>query len=1393
MINVSGQILDLSPGQHIVWIGNTLAERMQEYGHLETEMHALHPQHKLVIRNLAWSADTVTLRPRPQNFGDIHRYLGETKADVILACYGLNETWDYDGETGLARFETDLGGFVRELRGGKYNGKTAPKIILFSPIACEDSGIVPDIDARNRLLQLYAKAMARVAAREGVGYVDLFTPSHGLMVSPDPHPQHTRNGIHLTGDGYAMLSSAIGRALFGKVSELSPERRRLIRREVLRKNRTFFDHYRAVNSVHIHGQRVRPFGSVNFPDERQKLMQMTALRDARIWDAVAGKALAHEVDDSTTRTIPATVPDTGNVPLMPTPQQAEKNFTLAEGFEVNLFASEVEFPDLKNPSSMLFDARGRLWVSTMPSYPHALPGVAPNDKILILEDTDADGKADKKTVFADGLYLPLGFEIGYGGAFVSQEPNLVFLKDTNGDGKADERTILLSGFGTEDSHHAIHDFIWDGCGGLYMQESVFLHSQVETPYGPRRLVNAGMHRFDPRTWKLEMPFRLNGGGNAWGHSIDRWGAHLFVGHYLNPALVNQGYPGFRPSFRKTTGDNRFCEQEFITSRHFPDEYQGKVFSNIYKHYHGLRLHDWTENGSGYTHDKLVDVLKSSSTSHIPVDLCLGPDGALYIADWTNQVLGHMQASIREIKRDHDHGRIWRVTYKDRPLATPPKLAGQPLPVLLDSLKAYEDRTRYRARRLLWEVPDAEMKPALAKWVADLDPADTNVAHHRVEALWLHQQRGWVNPELLEAVLKSPAANARAAATDLLRFWSEDLPDARSLFLRSAADANPKVRLAAVVSATWASPDIAIAVLDLVDSKKKDPDLGAAVSNARKALAPIMKTHPMLAKPADLATMPMSKTVVDAIIRRVDLPVELRMAALERHAKTQSKSLINALLGIIVELDKTDARSLPEWLAMLKPSKPLAVTASATVKGPLITVSHPAISSAPIDSITFSVPGDGKIINLCELEVYSGGKNVAGSAHFQMSSQHDNYQSANLVDGDKSTFAHTSTEANPWIKATFSPALQGVGSVKLWNRRGYESRFDGALIRFNAGIQPVATVMVKTAGTKPSKDTVLSNPKMRASYDRISAQLSAQLSAGVEPLTILVESKLQPAARQALIAAVLRAGKSVATTDADYFRSIALLDDATQRQTFAQQALKVLADNNAPVELRLAAIFALGRVPGDDAAMFDRLSLYLDQDELAAAAADALLARSKASWPQAKAVALMVPQFRRLQETPVTERGGPRFSEASRLLMEIASFDGAGISRAAIDALQLKEIEIATVPNLLTFKTKRFEVKAGAPIALRLMNDDAIDHNLVIVSPGALEKVGMAADAMAAQPDAADREWVPEMPEVLVHTALVKPTAAGVLRFMAPKTPGEYPFLCSVPGHWRLMQGVMLVR
>ena len=153
---------------------------------------------------------------------------------------------------------------------------------------------------------------------------------------------------------------------------------------------------------------------------------------------------------------------------------------------------------------MNWDEKGRLWVCGSSIYPHIKPGQKADDKIIILEDTNGDGRADKHTIFADNLHIPTGILPGDGGVYVANSTEILHLRDTDGDGKTDQHRILLSGFGVEDVHHMIHTFRWGMDGHLYFNQSIYTHSHVETPWGVKRLRAGGFWRLRPKS--------LEGGG-----------------------------------------------------------------------------------------------------------------------------------------------------------------------------------------------------------------------------------------------------------------------------------------------------------------------------------------------------------------------------------------------------------------------------------------------------------------------------------------------------------------------------------------------------------------------------------------------------------------------------------------------------------------------------------------------------------------------------------------------------------------------------------------------------------------------------------------------------------------------------------------------------------------
>jgi glucose/arabinose dehydrogenase len=660
----------------------------------------------------------------------------------------------------------------------------------------------------------------------------------------EPRPL-TINGIHLNEAGDAKVGALLDAKLFGPRPRTIKADLAKLKDEINEKNKQFFYDYRAINGCYIYGGRKAPFGVVNFPAEFAKLRKMIEKREGRVWAVARGEAVPSKIDDSDTGEL---VRVESNVPKevhLSSPEEAMKTFKLPEGYEINLYASEVEFPDLKKPVQMAIDAKGRLWISTMPSYPMYLPGRPVNDKILIFEDTNGDGKADKQTVFADGLHVPTGIELGDGGVYISQQPNMMFLKDTDGDDRADVKTLFMHGFDSADSHHAAHALTWDAGGALYWQEGTFHHSQVESPYGPQRVKEAGVFRFEPRTLKFDI-FVSYGFANPWGHYFDRWGQNFvadasgganYFGTAFSGAVV---YPAKHAHMKEflTKEWRPTCGCELVSSRNFPDDTQGDYLLNNDIGFQGILRYRMKEDGSGFHADPVEPLLKSSDPNFRPTDLEFGADGALYLVDWFNPLIGHMQHSLRDPKRDVEHGRIWRIVYKGRPLVDKPRIAGASIPELLENLKIYEDRTRYRTRRELRERPTKDVLAALNKWVATLSKTDTDYWHNMLEALWLHQSLNDVDENLLKTMLACPEPKARAAATRVLCYWRDQVPKPLELLRKQVNDENARVRLEALRALSFfEGKDVPLAQEIALESLAQDQDyyLEYALNETNKTL------------------------------------------------------------------------------------------------------------------------------------------------------------------------------------------------------------------------------------------------------------------------------------------------------------------------------------------------------------------------------------------------------------------------------------------------------------------------------------------------------------------------------------------------------------------------------
>lgn len=847
----TGDYLTPRKNSHILLIGNNLGSRMMNFGHFETELHVRYPDSALFVRNLCDGGDTPGFRPHPGrespwafpgaeafqtelahpsgskgHFETPDQWLTRLEADIILAFFGYNES--FQGAAGVDNYKAELDAFIRHTLEQRYNGKTPPQLALISPIAFEDLSDrydLPNGKTENANLKLYTNAMKEVAARHNIRFANVFDAT-GKWYREASDPL-TIDGSQLTEEGYKRFSRLLADEVFGPSSERAGDLRNKIHQAVKEKNWMWHNDYKIPNGVHVYGRRYEPFGPDNYPAELKKIREMTAIRDTAIWLAAKGETMDIKSADAKTTVLPPVEtnfnPEQNGSLRYLYGEDALKSIKMAPGYKIELFASEQEFEDLANPVQMSFDNKGRLWVATMPSYPHYRPGDGkPNDKIIILEDTDNDGKADKQITFADSLHLPVGFELAAEGVYVSQGTNFMLLTDTDGDDVADRREILLSGFDDHDTHHAHSAYTTDPSGAIYMAEGVFLHTNVETSYGPIRGTNGGFFRYSPQRKQLERTAQLPI-PNPWGIAFDDWGQPIFAEtsgpdvRWMLPGTVKPRYGVATHKSVNLVEDKHRVRPtsglEFVTSRHFPDEVQGDFLINNTIGFLGTKMHSLVDDGTGFTSKHRLDLVVSSDRNFRPVDMEFAPDGSLYIIDWHNILIGHMQHNARDPLRDHVHGRVYRVTYPSRPLVEPAKIAGASIDVLLDNLKLPEYRSRYRTHRELRGRNPDEVLPALTQWVARLNIEDEKYDHHLLEALWVSWGLDRVDKNILHQVLQSKDFRARAAGVRVLRYAGHQIPNQAELLKVAAGDEHGRVRLEAIVAASWIEPEKGLAVLE----------------------------------------------------------------------------------------------------------------------------------------------------------------------------------------------------------------------------------------------------------------------------------------------------------------------------------------------------------------------------------------------------------------------------------------------------------------------------------------------------------------------------------------------------------------------------------------------------
>lgn len=775
--------------------GGAMVAKLQEEGTFESYMQLANAGKKIQFRSCAYVGDQVGFRIRASRFGLHLKYLlKQWDANRVIMAFGGNES--HAGASGLEKFETQLETYIQLIK----ERHSKAEFVLVSPTAAEKVSHIQgvNITQRNNDLKLYSVAMKKLASQHSIKFIDLFTPTAELFMASDH--TYTVNTHNLSNKGSATVGKILATAFKDEetINSFSPDSDvfKSVQKMVQRKALEVAQSYHPANGISYYGLRKRTY---EYNTEIPHHLKLANILDESIWQQ-AGKSNSTisfpELPIYILTKLPNKKPKNG-LGIVQSSVEDLKDFKVANGFSINCFASSEDHPELINPLQMQFDGRGRLWVSCFSSYPHPVPGELSNDTILIFEDTNNDGKADKKTIFADGLDLPDGFAFYKDGIITSTARKLYYLADSDGDSKADIKEEFIRGFDNTDTHHSGY-LQRSPQGDLILSEALFHRGQFETPHGVVHTKDTCIMSLDMDTRKLTIeqqsehpnPWKVT--HNQWGETIQFYGG----GQIVDSQIYNMATPMGSASpaalgmpFRYGKG----VSASFVESPAFPKTWQGgllttHLLSTNEVNFTPLRITDGAYKSAG----RRTTLVKSTNKVFRPTDIVFGHDGALYISDFYYPIIGHAQHSIRHKDRDHANGRIWRVTHNDTPPLKIQNLEKKNTQELIKELQNPFLAIREAARIQLERKPTAEVNSALASAVK----AHTKDDYYALELLWLmERQKNFSDTSLIKKLLTSSKEKIRESATRSLRWWADSLgSEADTIITTLATDESDRVKI-----------------------------------------------------------------------------------------------------------------------------------------------------------------------------------------------------------------------------------------------------------------------------------------------------------------------------------------------------------------------------------------------------------------------------------------------------------------------------------------------------------------------------------------------------------------------------------------------------------------------
>ena len=952
------------------------------------------------------------------------------------------------------------------------------------------------------------------------------------------------------------------------------------------------------------------------------------------------------------------------------PEESMKHIQVPVDFNMSLFAAE---PNVMHPIAFSWDERGRMYVLITKDYPNERKPTGGSDYILICEDTDKDGKADKFTRFAEGLSIPTGMVFSNGGLVVSQAPDMLFLKDTDGDDKADVKQVLFTGFGTFDTHagpsnlhYGFDNWLWGSVG----------YSGFKGVVGSKDTIkfSQGFFRFKPDGSQLE--YMTSTSNNTWGlgfnESGDVFGSTANNAHGWYMAIPNHYYSstnGVDNGSRNTDthkdmktithkvrqvdvfgGFTAAAGHNVYTARAFPKKYWNNIAFVAEPTGHVLHQNILTKNGTNYSDTEGFNLLAGADEWFSPVFAEVGPDGAVWVADWYSFIIQHNPRpdgfvigsgnAYETDLRDYTHGRIYRVGWNEAPQYQPLTLSKDRPQDLLTALKNTNMFWRLHAQRLLVERNKKDIVPQLLALINDKSVDEIGLNAPAIHALWILKGINALEGDALKAVfeaLKHPCSDVRKTAMQILPRNTEGV----DFILKN----------------------------NLLEDKEP-----LVVLNTLLALSEMPLTEQ--AEKVVLETLENSKDINDRW-----LPDAYACIL----AKNEGK-ILNTVLNQQVEKAAKSAKTTEnhstshhDHIAMM--SKKEDKAAAISPNKPDLVVSNikiEPVNPTPRERITVSidVTNQGGVAvpkgTVLPLDIRFEGKGL-------------------LI--DMVSYVHTEgVKAGETVTITKNTNGPWTGNIVVSGEQAGEYTFTATVDKAN------------TIGEGSETNNILTK--------KVNIALSQNMT-------------------QYVMAKAVRSHVSIASvsTVVEYLKKAQKLD---------------------------------------------------------AEGFNVLLKSIGEGWDYKKKVTVSDGDKTYLNTLLATTSGVNK----DRLTRLMQSWDI--LKKQADNDPTVQTVKIKSIREMLQFDVKTFTVKAGKTVEIVFENPDAMQHNFVIGKPKSLEKIGKAADKMITDPDGASKNYVPNMPEILFSSALVNPDETIRLRFTAPEKAGLYPYVCTFPGHWRIMNGVMKV-